>query len=116
SYSATALPGLILERYSPHTLKKLFGQLDQVVVITGTNGKTTTAKMLTHLLQKNNLSYVHNPSGSNLVRGLASRLVEQTGWTGKLNTKLAIFEVEEGSFPQLTEYVKPTLVVVTNIF
>lgn len=115
-HSATALPGLILEKNYPSTLKNLFIQLNKVVVITGTNGKTTTSRMLCHLLKKNHISYISNSSGSNLIRGIASTLIEAANWQGEIKTKLAILEVEEGSLPKLIKLVKPQIIIVTNIF
>jgi lipid II isoglutaminyl synthase (glutamine-hydrolysing) len=72
SYSATALPGLILEKFFPSRLRKFLGQFDKVILITGTNGKTTTSRLIGHLLKENSINYVSNSSGSNLIRGIAS--------------------------------------------
>lgn len=115
-FSGTALPGLLLEKYFPGTLKSLFGQLDEVVIITGTNGKTTTARFLAHLLRQNQMSFLTNPSGSNMLRGLAAALIDQADWKGKLPTTRALLEVEEATLPRLVKLVKPKLTIVTNIF
>jgi len=114
--SATALPGVLLEDYFPNTLKKMLSVFEKVILVTGTNGKTTTTQMICHLLEKNNISYVTNKSGSNLLRGIASSLLDTTDFWGKPKSKLAIFEVEEGSMRRLVKFVKPQIIVVTNIF
>lgn len=116
SGSATALPGLILENYFPGVLNNLFQQLDEVVMITGTNGKTTTAKMLGHLLHSQGISFLANPSGSNMIRGLASTLLDKSDWSGKLTIHRAILEIEEGTMPKIVKLIKPKIIVVTNIF
>lgn len=67
----TALPGLVAENIDPHLLTKL--KQDNfpkgIVVITGTNGKTTTAKMLADILRANGMSIIRNTAGSNLLQG-----------------------------------------------
>lgn len=114
--SGTALPGLLLEKYFPKTLRKLLSSFEQVIFITGTNGKTTTSRMLCHLLEKNNIDFVSNSSGSNLIRGIASVLIDKSSLNGKIKGKLAVFEVEEATMPRLVKLVKPNIVIVTNIF
>jgi UDP-N-acetylmuramyl tripeptide synthase len=114
--SGTALPGLWLERYFPQTLKKLLNQLETVTLITGTNGKTTTSRMFGQLLDQNKISYISNISGSNLIRGIASTLIQNAGYNGKLRAKTAIFEVEEATMPKLTKLLTPKTIIVTNIF
>ena len=113
--SGTALPGLLLEKYFPNTLKKLLAQFDDVILITGTNGKTTTTQMVCHLLKAQNVDFVTNTSGSNLIRGIASSVLDKTK-NGKVQAKLGIFEVEEATMPLLSKLVRPRLIVVTNIF
>ncbi len=114
--SATALPGLIMERYFSKTLRRLCNSFEHVIFITGTNGKTTTTRLLCHLLEESGIEYVTNPSGSNMLRGIASVLVEKANILGKIPEKYAIFEVEEATAPKLAEFLKPDCIVVTNLF
>lgn len=116
SNSATALPGLILEERFPNTLRKFLSQFDKVVFVTGTNGKTTTSRIISHLLEQNNISYVSNKSGSNLIRGIASELLDKSNLFGKVSADIAVFEVEEATMPRLTKFVKANTIIVTNIF
>lgn len=115
-FNATALPGLILEKYFAYKIPKLISSLEKVIVITGTNGKTTTTKLITYILQQNNYKFITNNSGSNLVRGILTSLIDSSDIFGNLNAKIGIFEIEEGSFRKLVHYIKPNLVIVTNIF
>ncbi|MFW5720595.1 MAG: MurT ligase domain-containing protein, partial [Candidatus Dojkabacteria bacterium] len=114
--SATALPGLIMERYFSKILRRLCNSFEHVIFITGTNGKTTTTRLLCHLLEESGIEYVTNPSGSNMLRGIASVLVEKANILGKIPEKYAIFEVEEATAPKLAEFLKPDCIVVTNLF
>lgn len=115
-HSATALPGLIIERYFPFLIPFLFSQLKNVILVTGTNGKTTTVKMLCFLLEQKGTHVISNTSGSNLLRGVISTLVDNMTWSGKLLVTNAVFESEEGSLSKIVKYVKPKKIIVTNIF
>src|SRR5215211_5759472 len=79
----TAAPGLVAERIDPRLLDKIASRLPQgTVVVAGTNGKTTISRMLADILQAHGSRVVHNRSGSNLVRGVASALANQADLTG----------------------------------
>ena len=79
----TALPGLIAYRLNKKILPVLAQQLGGTIVVSGTNGKTTTSRLLASLLEGHKQRIVHNRSGSNLTRGLASTLIAQAGWNRK---------------------------------
>lgn len=114
----SALPGLIAERLQPDILTAL-GRKNfpkGVVIITGTNGKTTTAKMTAAILDAAGLKYVHNKAGSNLTRGILSALIAESSLSGKIKADLALLEVDEASLPAVTKALKPSVVVVTNLF
>ena len=79
----TALPGLIAEKLDKNILPKLVKNLKQgTVIITGTNGKTTTARMVFEILALSGMDVVSNQSGSNLSRGLISELVARSNIFG----------------------------------
>lgn len=114
----TALPGLVAEKIDPHLLRKL--KQDNfpkgIVVITGTNGKTTTAKMLADILRANGMSIIHNTAGSNLRRGIISTILAECSNKGVCQQEMAIFEVDEAYVPGVCAELKPDIVVVTNLF
>lgn len=116
--SGTTLPGLIAEQIDPNIIKKLSESLRYgVIVVTGTNGKTTTAKMLVEILKEDGLNVLCNPSGSNLTRGIASSLVESSRlFSSRLSSDIAVFEVDEATMPEATTKLRPTVVLVTNLF
>ncbi len=91
-----ALPGLVVERLLPDYYAKMLQQLPEgVVVVTGTNGKTTTTKMVVELLRANGKRVLTNPTGSNLTRGINSMLIHQATVRGELPFDIAVLELDE---------------------
>lgn len=115
--NGSALPGLIIEKLSSEFLKKILQPVeDKVVLITGTNGKTTTTKMLVAGARGAGLSVVTNATGSNMTRGLIAALVEDMTIFGKLRpTDWFIFEMDEAYGPIFTESISPRVVVGLNV-
>jgi len=109
----SAIPGLVGERIDPRLIEKLVGSLP-VVVVTGTNGKTTTTKLLVGMLRAGAKRVVTNPTGSNLARGVATRLIE-VARRGRIDADLAVFEIDEAAVRDLGRRLRPRLIVVTNL-
>src|SRR5438105_9831383 len=81
----TALPGLVAQTVYPGVLRDITRQLSEgSLVVSGTNGKTTTTRMIGSMLEAAGLPALHNRSGSNLERGLISALVEAASPVGSL--------------------------------
>lgn len=113
---ASALPGLVAERLQPNTLKWLGRQLQgDVVLVTGTNGKTTTTHMIAAALETDHPLMV-NRAGSNLTRGLISTMIAGSDWRGRLKYRQAVFEVDEAAFPAAFAALRPKAVVILNLF
>lgn len=94
--SGQALPGLVIERLFPTYYRSMLQQLPEgIVVVTGTNGKTTTTKMVVELLRANGKRVLTNPTGSNLTRGINSMLIHQASSSGKLPFDVAVLELDE---------------------
>lgn len=114
--SGSALPGLIVEKLDRRFLTRSIGQLPHgFVVVTGTNGKTTTTKIISELLQAGGLRALTNKTGSNFVRGVISATVDASSWTGKLPYDVAVFEQDEAHAVHLVRRVKPKGVIALNI-
>lgn len=112
----SALPGLIVEKLDPHFLSRTLSDLPHgVVVITGTNGKTTTTKMVTQLLRAHGLKVFTNPSGSNFTRGIVAGLVDKVDSNGKLDADVAVIELDEAYAVHFTRSVKPRYTLVLNV-
>jgi lipid II isoglutaminyl synthase (glutamine-hydrolysing) len=114
--SGTSLPGLFIEKYIPWILGYFNGRFDEIIMITGTNGKTTTRALISHIYEANDVNVVTNRGGANIFRGIASSLVLDVDIWGRTKSKTLILEVEEATLPKLTKYIRPDKLVFTNIF
>jgi lipid II isoglutaminyl synthase (glutamine-hydrolysing) len=113
----SALPGLVAERIDGQITRKLADQFAHgVIVITGTNGKTTTTRMVVEILERAGHRVLTNRSGSNLARGISSALIAQAGRGGRVAADVGVFEVDEASMPAVCEQLRPSVVVVLNFF
>ncbi len=116
----TALPGLVALRIDPRLVSKLGRQLSAgSVLVTGTNGKTTTSRMLASILDAAGEPHLHNREGSNLVRGFASTLLEHSHTAGRLSAApgtLGLFEADEATMPAAAAAFAPRAMAFTNLF
>ena len=114
---ATALPGLVTLQLDPNFIGAITRELPHgVVLVSGTNGKTTTARMLSDVARAAGWSPIHNRSGSNLERGIAGALLADSTWRGEPRGDIGLFEVDEASLPRVLRRVTPRVVVITNLF
>jgi UDP-N-acetylmuramyl tripeptide synthase len=110
-----ALPGLVVEKVFPGYLRRAMAALpDGVVVVTGTNGKTTTTKMVATLLAER-FRVLTNDTGSNFVRGAITAAVEHATWTGRLAYDVAVFELDEAWAVRFVEQVPPRHCLLLNV-
>lgn len=114
--SATALPGLIAEKFPGNILKFLSKQITHKIIVTGTNGKTTTQTLISSILRESGIDFISNSSGSNLKRGLISKLIAESSMWGQINSKYAVFEIEEATLPKIVNDISPQVIIVTNLF
>lgn len=113
----TTLPGRAALKIVPELSSALAGRLtESSLIITGTNGKTTTSALITGMLKEAGYKCIHNQSGSNMSWGVASALIGAASWTAGLPGDYAVMEVDEGAFPGVVRSIQPRGVVVTNIF
>jgi lipid II isoglutaminyl synthase (glutamine-hydrolysing) len=116
----TALPGLVAERLDPRLTLRLALQIGAGrAIVTGTNGKTTTSRMLAGVAREAGLQPVHNRSGSNLMRGIGATLLDAAGVDGRIANgarRGGIFEVDEATLPHAVRALRPSVVVFTNLF
>lgn len=115
--AASVLPGEISRRLHPRLLPLLFEQIDKgVILVVGTNGKTTTSLLLKQILSNCGFEVVHNSSGANLINGLITALLNSTDMTGQLSADYAILEVDENILPLLLEDCQPKYILALNLF
>jgi len=113
----TTLPGTLARRVSPDVLSRLAAQPRHgVIAITGTNGKTTTAKMLSAMFEAAAITVTHNRAGANLVSGLTTAFLQSASWGGQVQGAAGLMEVDEATMPQACREIRPRAAVVTNFF
>ena len=110
--SASAAPGKVAMTIYPEILSVVNERCHNKIIITGTNGKTTTNNLLTHILTREYPSVLSNLRGANMPQGLVSAFLHHR----KKEYDWGVFEVDEGSFERVTEHLKPDYVLVTNFF
>ena len=112
----TALPGLVVEKLDPGFLARTLGQLPMgVVVVSGTNGKTTTTKMVVQLLREQGLRVLTNRSGSNFVRGVLASLLTEVDAGGRLNHDVAVLELDEAHAVRFVRLIRPRHALLLNV-
>jgi UDP-N-acetylmuramyl tripeptide synthase len=106
----TTLPGRVLVRMAPDAIDRLAASLDRgSIVVSSTNGKTTTAGMIAGILEADGRHPIHNRAGSNMHWGVATALLEQSGDEG-------LFELDEAWLPRVAPKLRPRLLVLGNLF
>ncbi len=112
----SALPGLVVERLDPTFLRRALGGLPRgIVVVSGTNGKTTTTKQLTAVLRAHGVRVFTNPTGSNFTRGVISAMLGEVGSDGRLVADIAVVELDEAHSLRFARAVTPTYALLLNV-
>jgi len=110
--AGTSAPGVVVQRLDPGFVRRRGDRLsDGVVLVSGTNGKTTTAAMISRILAARDTPVLTNQSGANLFRGVATELATAHG-----DERAAVFEVDEGALARLVPALEPRVLVLTNVF
>lgn len=111
----TAIPGKIALRICPDLLAQLSKDV-KCVVVTGTNGKTTSSRIIEEIYVKAGTSYFANRSGANLINGITSIFIENSTLTGKPKKENAVIECDEAASKEVCRLINPAVVLVTNVF
>ncbi len=113
----TTLPGTVARKLGPDVLRQLSAQPRHgVIAVTGTNGKTTTAKMLSDMFEAAKLQVTHNRAGANLIAGLTTAFLQSSSWGGSVQGNVGLMEIDEATMPQACREIRPKAAVVTNFF
>ena len=115
--AASVLPGEIARRLHPQLLPLLFAQVKRgVILVVGTNGKTTTSLLLRTILVDQGLKVTHNATGANLINGLVTALLGDANLVGRLDSDYAILEVDENILPLVLKDCQPRVILALNLF
>ena len=113
----STMPGVVARRVDPKVLTKLSKRLPMgSAAITGTNGKTTTTRMVSKIFQTAGIEAVNNSTGANLITGVTAALVADSGVSGRPTSKMGLFEIDEASVPKVAAEADLKLLAVMNLF
>lgn len=116
--SGSTWPGHVALKIDPNIIQKVLKKNPQlkVILVAGTNGKTTTSTLLKYLLEQNDLKVIQNETGANLLNGIVTTLLLNSKSNGKIPYDVAIFEIDENSVPVVLKHMTPTAIILLNLF
>ncbi len=113
----TVLPGHVVPRLDSSALTTIAARLSHgSILVSGTNGKTTTTRMISQVATRAGLVPIHNRSGANLMTGIVAAIAARTNLSGQPRGDLGIFEADEAHVPSVAEALQPRVLALTNIF
>jgi lipid II isoglutaminyl synthase (glutamine-hydrolysing) len=113
----TVIAGHLVPRLAPNALRDVTRSLPHgSIIVSGTNGKTTTTRLLSHILRSAGMRPVHNRAGANLLSGLFTAVAQGTDWQAHPRGDVGLFEVDEATVPGALEHIQPRVLVLHNIF
>lgn len=112
----SAFPGLVIEKIDPNFTSDVLSQLPRgVVIVSGTNGKTTTTKMTVELLEGQGLKVFTNRTGSNFARGVTAAILAEINYKGELSADIAVLELDEAHAVKFVDVVPPAYSLLLNV-
>lgn len=112
----SALPGLVVEKCDPGFLARTLSRLPEgVIVVSGTNGKTTTSKIVVELLESSGLRVFTNRTGSNFSRGVIASILQSANLRGELPADVAVLELDEAHAVHFVAQVPPRFSLLLNV-
>ena len=111
-------PGHIALKINKNFIKELIDSNRQlkVIIIAGTNGKTTTSSLIANIISDNGSKVLQNMSGANLLNGIASTLLLNSNINGEISAKFAIFEIDENYLSIILQFIIPHQLIFLNLF
>lgn len=114
---ATTFPGVIAGKIDQSIINHLGMSFKKgTIIITGTNGKTTSNNLLAAILSAADIKVAFNREGANMITGITGALLQNTSFFGKPLADILLLEVDEATVPVLCKYIKPKMAVITNFF
>ncbi len=115
--SGTSMPGIIARKIAPKILSDLVNQTrKEIIAVTGTNGKTTTANFISAILKAAGRKVAHNTKGANMLTGVTTAMVESADNLAKLDADNSVLESDEAYLKVFADYFAADYLLVTNLF
>jgi len=115
--AGTNFPGKVARKLTPDILSHLVNQAKkEIIVVTGTNGKTTTSGFIANILDADNRKTAHNRKGANMLTGLTAAIIQESNQSAELNVDHCLLEIDEAYFYKAVDEFNPNLLVITNLF
>lgn len=115
--SGTSMPGIVAKKISPKILSDLVNQTrKEIITVTGTNGKTTTANFISAILRSSGRKVAHNTKGANMLTGVTTAMVEKANCFAKLDADNSVLESDEAYLKVFADYFSADYLLVTNLF
>jgi UDP-N-acetylmuramyl tripeptide synthase len=111
----SSYPGLLARKLDKNILSKLTLP-ENTIFVTATNGKTTTANLISHILEENGVNVINNSKGANLEAGIATLLLNNSSLGGKVKADYLVIEIDEQTIPSVFKQVNPKVLVINNFF
>lgn len=111
----SSFPGKIALKIYPDILKHVSKNVE-TILITGTNGKTTTTALTNHIFNNAFIDCFSNSTGANMLTGIVTTYIKNYNLFNRKISKTAIIEVDEASLKHVCKYIQPKIIAVTNIF
>lgn len=116
-HKSSSMPGKVARIIYPSILTYLWSQVrNETIIVTGTNGKTTTNNMLRDILKCEGKKVVCNDVGANMVNGVTTAFIKSASFFGSLDRDYACIEVDEATLKLIVDEIKPKKIVITNLF
>jgi len=111
----TNFPGRIALRLDKNILKTIANNYE-VILITGTNGKTTTTSMIYGMVKASGKPVITNSTGANMYTGIVACFISNYSFRQSTEKKIAVIEVDEANLKFITQYITPKIITITNLF
>lgn len=111
----STFPGMVALKFDKQILKVIAKDY-KIILVTGTNGKTTTTSMIANIFKEKGYNVITNSTGANLFRGVVSCFIDNYRFFKSNTGRFAIIEVDEANVKFVTEYITPDIITITNLF
>ncbi|MGL4382221.1 MAG: MurT ligase domain-containing protein [Bacilli bacterium] len=112
----TDIGGQVALKINKNIFKKLARNIDHIILVTGTNGKTTTTNIMANIIAIDHHDYIHNKEGANMYTGILTAMIKSYHFFKKNHYSYAIFEVDEGSVARVLKDLSQGTLVINNFF